>query len=230
MSRKGKWIFGIVGVLTVAVAAYFGTMSLGLGDYDAAVAGDDAGAEGDLAAMTPGERLCSAQSTVDSIRQRIFNRARAARDDDGEMLARLEAGTVARIEDARLIEFDEGTEEARCEGRLVLELPRGTEPAFNYSRRLTAELDFVAQPMVGGRGTVERMAGADMIIDRLADADLVSRDESQEDELRFPDREKDELDPDVPEPDYYEPEPPGRDPEDPPENLLPPDMRRGGGK
>ncbi|MBC2777976.1 hypothetical protein [Parasphingopyxis marina] len=230
MSRKAHWILGILGVVIVATAAYFAAMSMGLGDYDGGI--DEAAPESatdDLAAMSPGERLCSAQSTVDSIRQRIFSRARTTREDDGEMLSRLETGTVARIEGAHLVNFNESTEEARCEGRLVLELPRGTEPAFNYSRRLTAELDFVAQPTVGGRGMVSRMTGADMIIDRLADADLVARADSQEDELRFPDREKEEFDPELPDPEYYEPDP--RLPEldgDSPENLLPPDMRRGG--
>lgn len=230
MSRKAHWILGILGVVVVATAAYFGAMSMGLGEYDSAV--DENASEAatdDLAAMSPGERLCSSQSTVDSIRQRIFSRARTAREDDGEMLSRLEAGTVARIEGAHLVNFNESTEEARCEGRLVLELPRGTEPAFNYSRRLTAELDFVAQPMTGGRGMVSRMNGADMIIDRLADADLIARADSQEDELRFPDREKDEFDPELPDPEYFEPDPRVPAPEgDTPENLLPPDMRGGG--
>jgi hypothetical protein len=229
VSKRTQWIFGIFGVVVVAVLAYFGTVRMGLGHYELPEAEETDGTGEDFAGMSPGERLCTAQSTVDSIRQRIFSRAMAARMDDGELLSRLEAGTVARMENARLVDFDEGTEEARCEGRLVLDLPRGTEPAFNYSRRLTADLDFVAQPMVGGRGTVARMSGADVLIDRLADADLVTRGESQEDELRFPDREKEEFDPDIPEPDYYEPEAPDTVPDsDLPENILPPDMRGGG--
>lgn len=227
MSTRWKWILGILGVFVVAGLAYMGSMQLGLGDYRQDVP-EPAEGEGDFAGMTPGERLCSSQTTTDSIRERIFARARTASADDGALLDRLETGTIARMEEPRLIDFDEGLEQARCEGRLVLELPRGTEPAFNYSRRLNARLEYIAQPTAGGRGQVYRMSGADDVIDRLANADLVTRRPDPEDELD--DKEEvflpgeDEF-----EPGFDEPAPgdPGFDDEDgrPPEDILPPVMQ-----
>ena len=228
MSTRLKWIFGILGVLVVACLAYLGSLQLGLADYYEDEASESEFAEGDLAEMSIGERLCAAQSTIDSIRQRVFARARTASSDDGALLARLEGGTIARMEEPRLIDFDEGLEQARCEGRLILELPRGTEPAFNYSRRLNATLEYIAEPTANGRGRVYRMSGADDLIDRLADADLVTQRTDPADEEKPEDGltedGKDEF-----EPGFDEPAPDDSDPEDDdveePEDLLPPAMQ-----
>ncbi|MEM8695264.1 MAG: hypothetical protein AAGE05_04495 [Pseudomonadota bacterium] len=231
MSTRLKWVLGILGIFAAAGLGYFGTMQLGLGAYEAPETGPQ-NVDGDLADMTPGERLCASQTTTDSIRRRIFARARTASSDDGALLTRLESGTVARMENPRMLDFDEGLEQARCEGRLILELPRGTEPAFNYSRRLNASLEYIAQPAPDGRGTVYRMSGADDLIDRLAEADLITRrpdpdfEEKPEDILMEPD--KDEFDPEF-EPGFDEPAPGDPSFEDmdpsPPENLLPPGMQ-----
>lgn len=243
MSTGLKWVLAILGVFAAAGLGYYATMQLGLGEIeDNRIETSDE--DRDLADMSPGELLCASQTTTDSIRQRIFARARTASTDDGALLTRLETGTIARMENPRLLDFDEGLEQARCEGRLILELPRGTEPAFNYSRRLNASLQYIAQPAPDGRGTIYRMNGADDIIDRLAAADLVTRrpvptmDEKPEDEIFA--GEKDEF-----EPGFDEPAPgdPGfedadllpaaqqdRDDEDAPEDLLPPAMEDRAGK
>lgn len=224
MSTRLKWIFGILGVLVVASLAYLGSMQLGLADYQRDEASGPGDADGDLAEMSAGERLCSAQSTIDSIRQRIFARARTASSDDGALLIRLEGGTIARMEEPRLIDFDEGLEQARCEGRLILELPRGTEPAFNYSRRLNASLEYIAEPAADGRGRIYRMSGADDMIDRLAEADLVTRHtdpaDAEKPEENLPEAGKDEFEPGPGDPDLDE------DGADAPEDLLPPAMQR----
>jgi hypothetical protein len=180
MSRIVIWVLGLLGIVGAAVLAYYGTLEMGLGEYNTGQ--DLEPIEGDLADMTPGQRLCASQTTIDSIRRRIFTRARAATEQDGAELTRLENGTVARMEEPRLLDFDEGVEQARCEGRLILELPRGTEPAFNNSRRLAASLDYIAQPAPDGSGSIYRIAGADGIIDRLANADLLTRRPSVSDE------------------------------------------------
>lgn len=230
MSTRLKWILGILGIVAAAALGYVGTMQLGLDEYQSGEP-ESSGSDGDLADMSPGERLCASQNTTDSIRRRIFARARTASSDDGALLSRLESGTVARMENPRLIDFDEGLEQARCEGRLILELPRGTEPAFNYSRRLNASLEYIAQPAPDGRGTIYRMSGADDLIDRLADADLVTRraDSDLEDKPEdiLTDGDKDEFDPEFDEP---APGDPGFEDSDlpPPEDLLPPVMQEDG--
>ena len=228
MSTRLKWILGILGVVAVAGLAYVGSMQLGLADYQQDEISDSDSADGDLAEMSAGERLCASQSTIDSIRQRIFARARTASSDNGALLTRLEDGTLARMEEPRMIDFDEGLEQARCEGRLILELPRGTEPAFNYSRRLNASLEYIAEPAADGRGRVYRMSGADDLIDRLADADLVTRRTDPADELEAEDG-TDENGKDEFEPGYDEPAPgdPGFEDSDiqPPAELLPPAMQ-----
>ncbi|MEO1168556.1 MAG: hypothetical protein AAFW97_07605 [Pseudomonadota bacterium] len=241
MSTGLKWVLAILGVFAAAGLGYYGTMELGLAEIEDSRV-ETSGDDDDLADMTPGELLCASQTTTDSIRRRIFARARTASSDDGALLSRLESGTVARMENPRLLDFDEGLEQARCEGRLILELPRGTEPAFNYSRRLNASLEYIAQPAPDGRGSIYRMSGADDLIDRLAAADLVTRrpdpdfDGKPEDDLFEDDifgGEKDEFEPGFDEPapgdpgfeDADLPPPaPDRDSEDAPENLLPPEM------
>jgi hypothetical protein len=228
LSLRLKLVLGFLGIIGAAVLGYFGTMELGLNQIETPeIASDDDG-ETDLADMTPGERLCADQTTTDSIRQRIFARARTASSDDGALLIRLETGTVARMENPRLLDFDEGMEQARCEGRLVLELPRGTEPAFNYSRRLNASLEYIAQPASDGRGRIYRMSGADDMIDRLADADLITRREAPEFEDKpldiTIDDEKDEFEPGFDEPAPGDPGFEDADLPPPPENLLPPGM------
>ncbi|MGJ8537675.1 MAG: hypothetical protein ACSHW2_11020 [Parasphingopyxis sp.] len=233
MSTRLKWILGILGVIAVAGLAYVGSMQLGLADYRHESTSDPESSEGDLAEMSSGERLCAAQSTVDSIRQRIFARARTASNDDGALLTRLEGGTLARMEEPRLIDFDEGLEQARCEGRLILELPRGTEPAFNYSRRLNASLEYIAEPAADGRGRVYRMNGADDLIDRLADADLVTRRadpaDKEDAEGGMEESGKDEFVPGDEEPVAGNPGEEGDD-VNPPEELLPPVMQEDPGK
>jgi len=230
-----KWVLAILGIIAAAGLAYWGSMQFGLADYQQEGASDSGAADGDLAEMSPGERLCASQATIDSIRQRVFARARTASSDDGALLTRLEGGTVARMEEPRLLDFDEGLEQARCEGRLILELPRGTEPAFNYSRRLNASLQYIAEPAADGRGRVYRMSGADDLIDRLADADLVTRRTDPADEVKpediLPEFDKDEFEPDFDErvsDDSESGEEPQIDPdadeEGTPENLLPPGM------
>ncbi|QLC24048.1 hypothetical protein HFP57_02700 [Parasphingopyxis algicola] len=234
MSTRLKWVLGILGIFAAAALGYVGTMQLGLGEYQRGES-ESSNSDGDLADMTPGERLCASQTTTDSIRRRIFARARTASSDDGALLSRLEGGTVARMENPRLIDFDEGLEQARCEGRLILELPRGTEPAFNYSRRLNASLEYIAQPAPDGRGTIYRMSGADDLIDRLADADLVTRRTDPDADDKPLDismeSDKDEFDPEF-YPEFDEPAPgdPGFQDSDapPPEDLLPPVMQEDG--
>lgn len=227
MWTRLKWILAVLGVFVAAGLAYYASMQFGLGEFQQAEA-ESASDDGDLAEMSPGERLCASQTTTDSIRQRIFARARTASSDDGALLSRLESGTVARMENPRMLDFDEGLEQARCEGRLVLELPRGTDPAFNYSRRLNARLEYVTQPVGDGRSSVYRMSGADDVIDRLADADLVTRrmdpaDKEEPIDIGIePDKDEFELEIDEPAPDE-----PGFEDADPlpPEDLLPPAMQ-----
>lgn len=234
MSRRTQIIFALLGVILAAGLAYFGAMRLGLGDIggDAAPT-ESASGERDLAEMTPGERLCADQSTVDDMRRRIFTRARAATEGDAAALSRLETGTIARIEEPRLTNYDDGLERAECEGRLVLELPRGTEPAFNFNRRLTANLRYVAEPGANGQGRIARISGVDGVIDRLASADLVERrDERPEedpDEFEGIDEKPSDL---LPEPGFDVPQDPARPrprPRPPsgeePTDILPPAMQ-----
>lgn len=233
MSRRTQIIFGLLGIILVAGIAYVASMQMGLGDIAGdAPAADSEDSDTDLADMTPGERLCSLQTTVDDIRRRIFERARATTDGDAAAISRLETGTIARIEEPRLIDYDDGLERAECEGRLILELPRGTEPAFNYNRRLTANLTYVAEPGINGQGRAARMSGADGLIDRLAGADLVGRrDEPDFDDFdEFEDEDGSGEKPEdlLPEPGFDTPNRPARPPRDSgeePEDILPPAMQ-----
>ncbi len=238
MSRGLTWTLLFGGVVLVALISYVLTLQMGLGDYDSGEPSTESSeANADLADLTPAERLCSAQTTVDSIRQRIFSRARAAQmEEEAAALSRLETGTVARMEGVRLVEFDENREQARCEGRLVLELPRGTEPAFNYSRRLVANIDYVAQPGPSGGGMIARMSGADLLIDQLASADLLTQRRSREDifadEILGDDKEESDARPFDERPGRVDPRPAPSPPPDPagsaepPEDLLPPEMQQ----
>lgn len=212
MSKRNQWLLGIAGVVVVAVLAYFGTMALGLGEYDGAPIDEvaDAGGPTDEERETEaGERLCAAQTAVDSVRQTVFDRARDAARGEPEPLVRLERDSLARIEDPRLERYDADAERATCTGRFVLQLPPGTESAFSDSRRLTASIDYVAEPGPGG-AVVSRLFGADMVIDRLASADL------EPDE--FEDKPLEEGFGELP------PEEPGPGKDEEPIDLLPPVM------
>ncbi len=226
MSIRKQIFFGLMGIVIVALLAYFGAGALGLDDFEA---GNDAALEeGDLADMTPGQRLCASQVTVDAIRARVFERAREATDGDPALLTRLETGTIARMQDAQLVRFDDGLDQARCDGRLVLELPRGSEPAFSNSRRLMVSMSYLAQPASGSSGSaVARLEGVDDLIRTLASADLVTHPHSEiepKPEDGFDDFGKDEFEPEFDEPvpgdpGFEEANPP------PPENLLPDAMQ-----
>ncbi len=236
MPTRKQWIFGLAGVVLVALLAWFVSDRMEIGRIETVGAEAPSPSDGDradLADQTPGERLCASQGAADSIRERIFGRAREAAVGDPALLTRLESVTAARIDLPRLVRFDERSEQAYCEGRLVLELPRGAEPAFSNSRRLTASLDYFAEPGRSGTGTVSRLNGADGIIDRLASADLVERDHQSGDASR-PEEYGDEVDRNKP--DYDEPAPgdPGFDdgdlPPPPPMDRKPADepaRRRG---
>lgn len=231
MPTRKQWIFGLAGVVLVALLAWFVSDRMEIGRIETAWSAAPSSSEGDradLADQTPGERLCASQGAADSIRDRIFARAREAAIGDPALLTRLESGTAARIDLPQLVRFDERSEQAYCEGRFVLELPRGAEPAFSNSRRLTASLDYVAQPGGRGMGTVARLNGADGIIDQLASADLVERERPSDDALK-PDEYGDEDE--GLKPDYDEPAPgdPGFDDADlpprPPTDRTPPGER-----
>jgi len=59
-----------------------------------------------------------------------------------------------------------------CAGRLVIDVPPGAEVAFAGQRKLTADIDYSAQPAADGSGLVYRITGAKPIIDQLAAFDL----------------------------------------------------------
>lgn len=209
MSQRTQWLLGILGVIVVAALSYFASMSLGLGDFGAEESAPAETTERDSASDEEARalRLCNAQSTVDSIRQTVFERARAAAEGETAVLVRLEADSLARIEDPRLEGYDREYSEARCTGRFVIQTPPGTEPAFGNSRRLTATLDYVVQSGAGRRETVYRLTGINGIVDELANADLTPRRPEPDGKPR--DGGDDGYDPGV---------------DDGPTNLLPPDM------
>ncbi|MCA1749557.1 MAG: hypothetical protein ABR601_06290 [Parasphingopyxis sp.] len=223
MSRRAKWIWGIAGIVAAALFAWIATHMLGLAD----MGGSDSELSVDLtdADEEPSAVLCSSQATADAVGARVFARAREA-SQDPEALARLEADSLVRLDRTELTEYIEARDVAECSARLVIELPRGTEPAFGYSRRLRADIDYVVR---GGSGAIDRLSGADLVITDLAAADLSIRERAFEDT-------SDEEDPigalieDIEgEPDDRPDQPaqrprPGPPAEGDPVDLLPPEM------
>lgn len=176
MSRGAKWGWALGGVVVTALLAWLATGWLGLSD----MGGTDSELTADIApaAEEPSAILCSSQATTDAIRAQVF--ARARRDSaDPEALTRLEGDSLARLDQASLDAYDANRDLAECSARLVIELPRGTEPAFNYSRRLRADIDYAVR---GGSGAIDRLRRADMVIADLAMADLSIRERAFEDE------------------------------------------------
>lgn len=183
MSRRAKWIWGIGGVVATALLAWIATSMLGLAD----VGGSDSEVTADIAQVDeePSAVLCSSQATTDAIGARVFAAARQA-SQDPEALRRLESDSLIRLDRPELVSYNDSQDIAECSARLVIELPRGTEPAFAYSRRLRAEIEYVVR---GGSGAIDRLRRADMVITDLSAADLSVR------EREFDDEYSDEEDP-----------------------------------
>jgi hypothetical protein len=183
MSRRAKWIWGIGGIVATVLLAWIATNMLGLAD----VGGSDSEVTADIAQAgeEPSAVLCSSQATTDAIGARVFAVARQA-SQDPEALRRLESDSLIRLDQPELTSYDEAEDVAQCSARLVIELPRGTEPAFAYSRRLRAEIEYAVR---GGSGAIDRLRRADMVITDLSAADLSVR------EREFEDPYSDEEDP-----------------------------------
>lgn len=175
MSTRAKWIWGLIGIFVTALLAWVATHMLGLAD----MGGSDSEVTADIAEAgeDPSAVLCSAQTTADAIGAQVFARAREG-SQDPEALRRLEADSLVRLDRAELARYNDTQDIAECTARLVIELPRGTEPAFGYSRRLRAEIDYAVR---GGSGAIDRLERADLVITDLSSADLSVREREFDD-------------------------------------------------
>jgi hypothetical protein len=113
-------------------------------------------------------RACASEATYAQLKDYVFAEAARIRNGDPRNLDPVAAGSVVRMEDPLVKSRDEKLNVTVCTGRFTLELPPGAENAFDGLRRVSAEVEYSAQPAADDSGLVFRMDGAEPIIYRLA--------------------------------------------------------------
>ncbi|PSJ39371.1 lysozyme inhibitor LprI family protein [Allosphingosinicella deserti] len=139
-------------------------------DWMKAKSAPGAKTEKELAAEA-GERLrkaCSSAETYDRLKSVVFDEAARIRNSDARNLDPIAAASVVRMEKPVVKSRDEALDVTVCSGRFILELPPGAENAFDGMRRVSAEVEYSAQPAADGSGLVYQMDGAEPIVYRLA--------------------------------------------------------------
>ena len=169
-----------------ALVAIFGA-ALGLG-----LTQRDEGPEGnnkvELASVDKaGQQACASNAAYDQLKGVLFADALKVRSTDSENLNTLATHSVVRMEDPVVKNRDPSSGAVACSGTFILELPPGAEAAFAGQRRLTADVDYTAQPAADGSGLVYQINGAERIMAQLADFNLHGRSylPSLEDETQF---------------------------------------------
>lgn len=118
------------------------------------------------------EAACSSIAAYDRLKQLLFRKAAEAGNSDPANFQTLATNSVVRMENPVVRGHDEALGVTQCSGRFVLELPPGAEQGLSGQRRLSADVDYSAQPAVDGSGLVYRLSGADSIVERLASFNL----------------------------------------------------------
>jgi hypothetical protein len=113
-------------------------------------------------------RDCASEATYAQLKDFVFAEAARIRNGDPRNLDPVAAGSVVRMEDPLVKSRDDRLNVTVCTGRFTLELPPGAENAFDGLRRVSAEVEYSAQPAADDSGLVFRMDGAEPIIYRLA--------------------------------------------------------------
>jgi len=113
-------------------------------------------------------KACASEATYGQLKDYVFAEAARIRNGDPRNLDPIAAASVVRMEDPLVKSRDEKLNVTVCTGRFTLELPPGAENAFDGLRRVSAEVEYAAQPAADQSGLVFRMDGAEPIIYRLA--------------------------------------------------------------
>jgi hypothetical protein len=113
-------------------------------------------------------KACASDSTYAGLKDFVFSEAARIRNGDPRNLDPVAAGSVVRMEEPLVKSRDDKLNVTVCTGRFTLELPPGAENAFDGMRRVSAEVEYSAQPAADDSGLVYRMDGAEPIIYRLA--------------------------------------------------------------
>ena len=112
-------------------------------------------------------KACSSEETYDRLKSVVFDEAARIRNSDARNLDPIAAASVVRMEKPVVKNRDEALDVTVCSGRFILELPPGAENAFDGMRRVSAEVEYSAQPAADGSGLVYQMDGAEPIVYRL---------------------------------------------------------------
>jgi hypothetical protein len=113
-------------------------------------------------------KACASDATYAELKDYVFAEAARIRNGDPRNLDPVAAGSVVRMEEPLVKSRDEKLNVTVCTGRFTLELPPGAENAFDGMRRVSAEVEYSAQPAADDSGLVYKMDGAEPIIYRLA--------------------------------------------------------------
>jgi hypothetical protein len=113
-------------------------------------------------------KACASEATYAGLKDFVFAEAARIRNGDPRNLDPVAAGSVVRMDDPVVKSRDDKLNVTVCTGRFTLELPPGAENAFDGMRRVSAEIEYSAQPAADDSGLVYRMDGAEPIIYRLA--------------------------------------------------------------
>jgi hypothetical protein len=122
-------------------------------------------------AAEQGERMrkaCASEATYAELKDYVFAEAARIRNGDPRNLDQVAAGSVVRMGEPLVKSRDDRLNVTVCTGRFTLELPPGAENAFDGMRRVSAEVEYSAQPAADDSGLVYKMDGAEPIIYRLA--------------------------------------------------------------
>jgi hypothetical protein len=113
-------------------------------------------------------KACASDATYAQLKDYVFAEAARIRNGDPRNLDPVAAGSVVRMEEPLVKSRDDKLNVTVCTGRFTLELPPGAENAFDGMRRVSAEVEYSAQPAADDSGLVYKMDGAEPIIYRLA--------------------------------------------------------------
>lgn len=165
MDKQRKLILSIIGLVVVFAAAF----ALGFAGRDREPPGEN---KVELASRAErDQQACASPATYNRMKEVLFEDALKV-SSNAENLDTLAAHSVVRMENPVVKERDPARNATICSGTFVLELPPGAERAFGGQRRLTAEVDYAAQPAADGSGMVYQVNGAERIIAELANFDL----------------------------------------------------------
>lgn len=161
--QRRLWL--IIAIVAAVAAGILLASSVWSGGWKAE-SKEDKGAEIDERLIAP-EKQCALQSTYDSLKRALFERAARTRGGDEQAFAKLSDFSLLRIQSPVLRGVNEDLNRINCNGVAVLQLPPGVRVADGGST-LSAPLDYAVQPAADGTGNVVMLGNADAITVPLA--------------------------------------------------------------